>query len=241
MTSMAAPRGLSPDDIDTIRAGLAAGRRPKVVFTAAAGQIAGQTGQVVALGQPSDAEWISVRFGKDKLDFSPTDLQLPGKTGPRKKTRAAPTTPTTPTATRAGAAASEAPAAPAQPSAPAARRAPEPPAVAATAPADPSAPAAKPARRGRGKTPAELSVTLTWTDGDWSVQAHRGAKVVAKPTPVRAADALRMVEMLEAPAVADAVAEIVNTARAEAADRADQLRRELAAVEARLAELPDLG
>jgi plasmid stabilization system protein ParE len=50
-----------------------------------------------------------------------------------------------------------------------------------------------------------------------------------------------MVEMLDAPAVSDAVGEIVAAARDAAAERAEQLRRELAEVEARLAELPQIG
>ncbi|HEY3503577.1 MAG TPA: hypothetical protein VGN37_12435 [Actinocatenispora sp.] len=229
---MAAPRGLSVDDIETLRTAVGAGRRPKVVFTAAAGQIAGQTGQVTEMGDPSHGdEFISVRFGRDKLEFAPSDLQLPGKTSPRRAAKAA--------APAAKPAAPER-SAPAEPAAPkqvvAAAAAPAPAATTArTAPAAPARP------RGKGKGPAELSVTLTWNDGDWTVQAHRGSKVLAKPTPVRAADALRMVGMLEAPTVTEAVTEIVSAARSAASDRAEQLRRELAEVEARLAELPDIG
>ena len=76
---MAAPgtaRGLSPADQKQIRESLAGGRRPKVVFTDAAGQIAGQTGQVVSLADPADSdEWITVRFGKDELPFEMTEKQ----------------------------------------------------------------------------------------------------------------------------------------------------------------------
>ena len=42
-------RGLSATDLDQVRQSLAAGRRPKVVFTPSAGQLAGQRGQVVEL------------------------------------------------------------------------------------------------------------------------------------------------------------------------------------------------
>ncbi len=221
---MAAPRGLSDDDIETLRTAVSAGRRPKVVFTASAGQMAGQTGQVTALGTPADGdEWISVKFGRDKLEFASTDLQLPGKSAPPR--RAAKTA-------RPPAAAAPAPtdiaahSTPTQPTAPPR--------------AEPPAPRPAARRTGRGKGPADLSVTLTWQDGDWTVQAHRGTKVLARPGPVRAADALRMVGLLDVPAVADAVGEIVTAARTAAADRAEQLRRELADVEARLAELPEL-
>ena len=245
---MAAPRGLSVDDIETLRSAVESGRRPKVVFTAAAGQIAGQTGQVTAVGDPADGdEYISVRFGRDKLEFAPTDLQLPGKAGGRRAKPAAarrapaepPTSPsgtgrtgpsptTTAPPTSVGAGRGTATAAAAKPATDRATTA-------------SAAPPARSVRRGRGKSPAELSVTLSWQDGDWSVQAHRGSRVVAKPTPVRAADALKMVEMLDTPAVSDAVGEIVAAARDAAAERAEQLRRELAEVEARLAELPQIS
>ena len=72
-------RGLSAADLDSIRATLVAGRKPKVVFTEAAGQIAGQIGQVVELLDPSGDEWVVVRFGRDELPFSPTDLAIPPK------------------------------------------------------------------------------------------------------------------------------------------------------------------
>jgi len=69
--------GLSAAELDKVRAGLAGGRRPKVVFTAAAGQIAGQLGQVVALTDPAESdEWVVVRFGRDELPFSPGDLRV---------------------------------------------------------------------------------------------------------------------------------------------------------------------
>ncbi|GAA4216274.1 hypothetical protein [Actinocatenispora rupis] len=230
---MAAPRGLSVDDIETLRTAVGSGRRPKVVFTAAAGQIAGQTGQVTEVGDPSTSdEYISVRFGRDKLEFAPSDLQLPGKTTGRR------TKPAEKPAADKPAAAKPTPAAPA----PTPASSPAPAAVVPAASPAPATTSARttPARRGKTKGPAELSVTLSWQEGDWSVQAHRGAKVLAKPTPVRAADALRMVGMLDTPAVTDAVTEIVSAARSAAADRAEQLRQELAEVEARLAELPDI-
>jgi hypothetical protein len=87
---MAAPAttpGLTPAELEQIRDGLANGRKPKVVFTAAAGQIAGQVGQVVELTDPADSdEWILVRFGRDELPFSPSDLAVPtrGKAAPAK-------------------------------------------------------------------------------------------------------------------------------------------------------------
>src|SRR5262245_43783722 len=78
---MAAPtstRGLTPADPAQTRAALAGVRKPKVVFTEAAGQIAGQFGHVAELTDPTVSdEWIVVQFGKDELPFSPSDLALP--------------------------------------------------------------------------------------------------------------------------------------------------------------------
>src|SRR5262245_3373377 len=72
-----ASRGLSTMDLDGIRSTLESGRKPRVVFTPEAGQIAGQAGHVVALRDPSDDEWVVVQFGRDELPFAPTDLAMP--------------------------------------------------------------------------------------------------------------------------------------------------------------------
>src|SRR5215475_15094754 len=84
-----AAAGLTPSDLEQLRAALDGGRKPKVVFTAAAGQIAGQAGQVIELTDPASSdEWIVVRFGRDELPFSPSDLALPVR-GTAKATAAA--------------------------------------------------------------------------------------------------------------------------------------------------------
>lgn len=77
MTTVTTPPGLTEAQLDTVRTALTAGRKPKVQFTASAGQIAGTVGQVVGLDdETDDDEWIVVRFGKDELPFAPGDLQL---------------------------------------------------------------------------------------------------------------------------------------------------------------------
>jgi len=89
-----AARGLSTPELSTIREGLAAGRKPKVQFTEAAGQIAGQLGQVVALTDPElSDEWVVVRFGDDELPFSPTDLAVPPRAVRGRRRDPAPTAP----------------------------------------------------------------------------------------------------------------------------------------------------
>src|SRR5262245_60386150 len=89
MAAATAARGLSAKDLESIRATLASGRKPKVLFTVSAGQIAGQTGQVVELRDPRDDEWVVVRFGHDELPFSPTDLAIPPRATPAKRAPAA--------------------------------------------------------------------------------------------------------------------------------------------------------
>jgi hypothetical protein len=86
-----AAKGLSTVDLEQIRDTLAAGRKPKVVFTEQAGQIAGQLGQVIALTDPElSDEFVVVRFGRDELPFSPTDLAIAPKAAPAKRAPAVP-------------------------------------------------------------------------------------------------------------------------------------------------------
>jgi hypothetical protein len=257
--------GLSAADIDGIRSRLAAGRKPKVVFTEAAGQIAGEAGQVVQLTDPTTSdEWVVVRFGKDELPFSPTDLSVPRRgrpaTGPTPANGTAPEKATAPAkAAPAKAAPAKASAAPRStaPSVPAPRTSSASATAATTEPAagakpetgpSPEPAPARPAKRARRsvrsakpKVPSTMTVTLAYDSGEWTVAAHQGSKTLAKPYVVRAADALKMVAMLDVPGVHDAVEAIVSAELTEAAQRAEKLRSELADVEARLAELRDVS
>jgi hypothetical protein len=302
-----AVHGLSTSDLDQIRGSLAVGRKPRVMFTSSAGQIAGQSGQVVRLDDPAGHDdWVVVRFGRDELPFSPADLQLPlkaprarrgggrdhvgvgggGRRGgppggdaltpapgppmlPATATPPAPVAskeppmspaksrrdpgaelPASPERPRAASRGSGAVRPGASPRSEAASGSPTtvvaavipPDAPSTDTPAGSAAPFSGPARpttarRGRPKPPVALTVTLTYAAGAWAVGASQGTKVLAKPQPVRAADALRMVAMLDVPAVRETVEGIVSAARAEAEREADRLRSELAEIEARLAEL----
>ena len=108
------------------------------------------------------------------------------------------------------------------------------------APVAPSTQAAKPARKAaKPKAPPSLTVTLTYSEGEWMVGATQGSKSLAKPYVIKPAEALKMVSMLDVPGVHEAVEEIVSAARAEAEQQAERLRAELAEIEARLAELSE--
>ncbi|MFG3303080.1 hypothetical protein [Micromonospora chersina] len=221
-----AGQGLSTDEVQGIREALAAGRKPRVVFTAAAGQMAGQLGQVVELTDPEvSEEFVVVRFGRDELPFSPTDVAIAPKGAGRRPAEPKPEPPVE--------------AAPAEPefvldtpAVPAPRR--EEPRVEQQA--EP-----KPARRAvkavKPKGPAGLTVTLAYADGEWTVAAQQGAKALAKPYVVKPAEALRMVALVDVPGVQEAVEQILAAERAEAEQQAEKLRAELAEIEARLAEL----
>jgi len=226
-------RGLSTEELSTIRDGLAAGRKPRVQFTESAGQIAGQIGQVVGLEDPAAGdEFVVVRFGKDELPFSPGDLRVAprGATAAKAPAKKAAPPPPMPEFVI------DKPPAPRKP--PAAPPRDEEPPVTDTAP--PPAPR-KAARPAKAKPAPALTVTLAYGEGEWTVAASQGSKVLAKPYVVRPAEALRMVSLVDVPGVQEAVEHILAAERAEAEQQAQRLRAELAEVEARLAELGEAG
>jgi len=250
-----AVRGLSTSDLEQIRDSLKSGRKPKVVFTESAGQIAGQQGQVVRLTDPQlSDEWVVVRFGRDELPFSPADLAVPAKSATPRRTDTNTETATPPSvitvpahreetivpsspASTVDAPASKPPAKLAEKSAGKAANQPE----ATPNGAMPTAPAAKAAAprkaQPRVKPAATLTVTLAHAESEWTVSAQQGSKALAKPYVIRATEALKMVSMLDVPGVHEAVEEIVANARATAEREAQRLRSELAEIEAKLAEL----
>src|SRR3954451_16802071 len=97
VAAQAGVRGLSTEELQGIRAGLAAGRKPRVQFTESAGQISGQIGQVVRLTDPAAFdEWVVVRFGRDELPFSPGDLRVAPRGAAARKVPAPPAAPSAP-------------------------------------------------------------------------------------------------------------------------------------------------
>ncbi|XVU30496.1 hypothetical protein ACQPZJ_25400 [Actinoplanes sp. CA-054009] len=220
---------LNTEELEAIREGLSAGRKPRVQFTEAAGQIAGQIGQVVSLGDPAESdEFVVVRFGKDELPFSPADLRVAPRGAVAKKVAPAPPEPEKPV---------DPPFVLDQPvkAPPAPRKAVDEP------PAPAPAPKKAAARPAKAKPAPGLTVTLAYGEGEWTVAANQGAKALAKPYVIKPAEALRMVSLVDVPGVQEAVEQILAAERAEAEAQAQRLRAELAEVEARLAELGEAG
>ncbi|MGI5520855.1 hypothetical protein ACQEUX_07855 [Micromonospora sp. CA-259024] len=224
---MDAGQGLSTNEVQSIREALAAGRKPRVVFTASAGQIAGQVGQVIELTDPEVSdEFVVVRFGRDELPFSPADLAMAPKGVTRRVVEPKP---------EPEPQESPAPVVPEfvldTPRVPAQRQ--EEPKVEQTE----KPPARRAVKAVKPKGPAGLTVTLAYADGEWTVAAQQGTKALAKPYVVKPAEALKMVALVDVPGVQEAVEQILGTERAEAEQQAEKLRAELAEIEARLAEL----
>src|SRR5262249_45307496 len=96
---------LSDEDVDELRAELAAGRPPMVWFTpAAVGVAAGGSAKIVAFADTEEGDFVQVRptGSKDVLSFSPSELPAPPppahKAPPHPTTRSrAPRTAPTPT------------------------------------------------------------------------------------------------------------------------------------------------
>src|SRR4051794_2172804 len=246
--------GLSKADVEQLRTGVTAGRKPKVRFRPSAGQMAGEVGQVIRLDDPATDEWVVVRFGRDELPFAPTDLEIdrtPRKKAVKAAAKKAPDKPATVdqvvvqpsggTSLAEKTAPEPATNGVAKAVPPAAQKAPDnPPRKAAQKAVRKAADKATPKARKAIRKPGELTVTVHFKDGEWTVQAQRGARVLGKPTPVPAAAALWMVSALETPAVHDVVEEIVEATKAEAEEAAERLRAQLEEVENTLADLEDL-
>jgi hypothetical protein len=245
----ASPAPLTADQIDHLRAELAADRRPMVWFTpAAVGVDAGRSAKVVALGDPPEGDFIQVRptGSQDELSFSPNELTMDKP--PRR---------------RKGSEPEKLALTPVPPSAP-----PPPPprhdellvvrerparkkraettetakAAQTKAIADPPAKAAAEPRtmrptRGRTKPPAPLTVTLSSTaEGEWTVEVQAGSRRTVRPQPV-AAGAVAAAARVLGGDIETAIEGALAAARDQQRAKVDQLEAELAAARAALDEL----
>jgi hypothetical protein len=211
-------KGLTDEHIQTLRDAVAAGRKPRVLF--ADSQFGdGATGQVVAIGDPDaqGPEYVSVRVKvdgvTDTLRFGPAELQLPSAARP----------PRTAARTRSPRKVAAKPKGPEQQES-AVRSQPPP------SPAAPDKPAAtRPAAKRKGA--ASVTITLASQGVSWTVSAVRGGRSLVKAQPAAPGVVMALAELLGDEGLAGAVSDINEVARAEAEQRAERLRSELAEVE----------
>jgi hypothetical protein len=242
----AGPPALTDGDVGGLRARLAAGEKPRVVVRAASAAVpAGTRGNVVRMGNPSDGEFIVVRLGRDEVPFAPSELAIGPRSGRPAKVAPAPVAAPVPVAAPAPARAAKKAAAGRPVGAKAAKSsAPAASAGAATGKATKAATSAPSARAGRSsgtsrrtakrKALPALVVTLRFDDGGWTVEASRGARRVSKASPVRPGAVKAFADLVDEPAVREALTETIESCRSVVEERAASLRAELHAAEAAL-------
>ena len=225
--------GLTDEQIAQLRDEVTAGRSPRV-------RISGsqfETGAVRAVGDPAadGSDYVTVRVKvdgvTDDLRFSPRELSR-GKSAPAKRpARKAPAKSATPD-----------PAPGTRPATPRRRAAASSPALPSAAPAAaarastarrPVAATTAPKRGGRKATSgASVTITLKSAGTSWTVSAQRGAKSVVKNVAVNPGVVSAVAGLLQVSSLEDAVAAVNDTARVEAEVRAEELRAELARIQA---------
>ena len=243
------PRGravndsLTPENLTTLAAALAEGRRATVYLrepNPSLGLPDGTSAKVVSID--GNTVTISPKGVNDELPYEAEELRI---------TR----NPATPPAPAKRVAAKRIPpSAPTQPQVPASAPAPKRPAaaVAPKAPTAPVAPTASTPAASTGsaglapgqasrrpkKAPGGISVTIhAGADNDWSVTVTQGAKRPTKAQPVSPESVSRAVRELGDPTARDAVEAVISHAREEAARRVAELSRQLEEARTTLAAL----
>ncbi|GLZ38968.1 DUF6319 family protein [Actinokineospora sp. NBRC 105648] len=208
-------KALTADDLDRLRAALAAGKPTPVWFTdEAVGVTSGGQAKVVAFDEPAEGDFIQVRptGSRDVLSFSPAELTV-AKPPPKPKPAYVPEP---------------------EPE-PAAPEPTEPEVVVGIEPGAPERPKARPTPRRR--EPAEVTVTLHSTpEGEWTVDVLVGKKRTVRWTPVPAGDIARAARSLP-PAVGEAIGASLEASKQRQLKRVEQLKAELEAAQRALREL----
>ncbi|MDQ1722510.1 MAG: hypothetical protein QOI26_2244 [Pseudonocardiales bacterium] len=223
--------GLTEEDVARLRSQLGEGRRPRVALSGPQFE-AGASGAVVRIGDPAvdGADFLTVRVKvngvTDELAFAPAELNI-GRAGAR------PATPAGSVGTRSAGAGS------ATAGAPVARSGASGTATATPDVAGSATPAGNPAtpagRRRKAPAAPTVSVTISSTGASWSVSASRGARTITKNVAVAPGVVTAIADLLHQAGLSEAVAEINETARLQAQQRAEELRAELSDLEAVLA------
>jgi hypothetical protein len=227
--------GLTAEQVSTLREEVAAGRAPRVHVDGSQ-FAAGTAGTVKRVGDPAvdGDDFITVRLKingvTDELLFGPKELTR----GPRRAGKPpAQTAKTVKTAKTARSTTTRTPA-PRRPTASPTRAATAAVVATSSPPVAKTAPARAAARKaGRRAGPsAPVTITINSVDATWSVTARRGSRSVLKNAAVNPGAVAAIAALLDQPGLEEAVAAVNDTARLEAESRAEQLRAELAQIQA---------
>ncbi|MBD0862586.1 hypothetical protein IA539_15385 [Gordonia sp. zg691] len=228
------PTGLTPADLESLSAGLAAGKRVTVYLRDPMPSLdldAGASARVVSIDGTTVT--VSPKGIDDQLPFEPDELQKSRPTTTSATPARQRVTRTSEAADTPGPArsASTAP----KPAGPA-------PAGSKATPPEPKAAPEKPvpakaARRTKAPV-AAVSVTVTSTgESTWTVSVAHGTKKHGKPTEVTADRVAKAMRDLGDEAAITAVDGVIESARAAAQKRIEELSHELEAARAALAHL----
>nr|WP_314145052.1 DUF6319 family protein [uncultured Rhodococcus sp.] len=238
------PRGravndsLTPENLTTLAAALAEGRRATVYLrepNPSLGLPDGTSAKVVSID--GNTVTISPKGVNDELPYEAEELRITRNPAtppaPAKRVAAKRIPPSAPAQPPASAPAPKRPAAAVTPKASTESTAPTP------APSGGSAaPAPSQASRRPKKAPGGISVTIhAGADNDWSVTVTQGAKRPTKAQPVSPESVSRAVRELGDPTARDAVEAVISHAREEAARRVAELSRQLEEARTTLAAL----
>ena len=246
------PPPLTDAEVAALGSRLKAGEKPRVIVRSASAAVpAGTRGNIIRLGNPKDGDYVVVRLGRDEVPFAPAELSLSTRgvkassaappVATQKRTAAATSRPARASARSTAKATKPAPAK----SAKAAPARSAPPQKAAAAAKETSRAGTSPAakrttkrgsRRGKGRSPQPLTVTLRFSDSRWTVEAQRGSRRIAKAMPLRPGAVSAFAEHVDEVVVRDALVETVESCRAVVEEKAALLRAELQAAESALRE-----
>ena len=220
----ATPEHLTAENLETLAAAVAEGKRATVYLreaTPSLGIEAGCSAKVVSV--EGNTVVISPKGVNDELPFEAEELRMTRKAPePVKPTR--PAKAAAPAPKPAAAPAPKPAAAPAPEPVSAPKPAPAPAAVTSTAPQAPPAPAPRRAK----KAPAGVSVTIhAGAENDWTVTVTHGAKRPGKATPVSPDAVDRAMRELGADVALEAVQSVISAAREAAEQRIAALSKEL--------------